>query len=91
VLIRYAAEGEAVKTEDLAQWYFRLNGFLTVPNFILHPLRKGGARTDVDVVGIRFPYRREFATLRGEIDDSEFACRDKPYLLLGESSLAGWR
>jgi len=50
--------------ERLAFWFLRLNGFLTIPNFIVHPEgpRDDGAypqQTDVDVLGVRFPFRAE--------------------------------
>jgi len=49
-----------VPSEDLAYWYLRLNGCLTIRNFIIHPeYRREGASTDADIVGVRFPYRRE--------------------------------
>jgi hypothetical protein len=54
------------KPEDLAAWYFRLNGYLAIPNFVLHR-DDGGQRTEVDVVGVRFPYRDEFGV--GNVDD----------------------
>ena len=47
-------------TERVAYWCLRLNGFLTIENFLLHN-RGGGNRTDADVVGVRFPHRREMA------------------------------
>ena len=50
-----------LNSETLTHWYFRLNGFLTIPNFIVHPDRGGGQRTDIDVLGVRFPYRSEQA------------------------------
>jgi len=67
-------------SEELATWYFRLNGFLTIPNFILHPLKRGGQRTDFDVIGVRFPYRREFEE---EHDEPEFQ-KQRPYLIFVE-------
>lgn len=39
-------------------WYLRLNGYFTMPNFIAHG--RAGARTDVDVLGVRFPYSAEY-------------------------------
>lgn len=46
--------------EDLAYWYLRLNGFMTIRNFIVHPeYRRDGAGTDADIVGVRLPFRRE--------------------------------
>lgn len=67
-------------SEELASWYFRLNGFLTMPNFILHPLTHGGQRTDFDVIAVRFPYRREFEK---EHDETEFQ-KQRPYLIFAE-------
>jgi hypothetical protein len=53
-----------ILSERLAFWFLRLNGFLTIPNFIVHPEgpREDGAypqQTDVDVLGVRFPFRAE--------------------------------
>lgn len=56
------------KAEEFASWYLRLNGFLTIPNFVLHPNRPGPQRTDADIIGIRFPFRKEFPG--GDVDDS---------------------
>jgi hypothetical protein len=50
----------ALTADDIAYWFLRLNGCLTIRNFLLHPERSGGLRTDADVVGVRFPYRREY-------------------------------
>jgi hypothetical protein len=44
--------------EQLALWYLRLNGYFTLPNFIAHA--HDGARTDVDVLGVRFPHSTEY-------------------------------
>ena len=52
--------GVVVSSEDLAYWFLRLNGCLTIRNFLLHPPRRGGLRTDADIVGVRFPHRREY-------------------------------
>jgi hypothetical protein len=48
-----------IKAEDLAYWFFRLNGFLLLNNFVIHAERKGTTGTDVDILGVRFPYRAE--------------------------------
>jgi len=48
-----------IQAERLAYWYLRLNGFLTIPNFIVHPDQGRNQGTDVDVLGVRFPYRSE--------------------------------
>lgn len=43
--------------EWLCLWYLRLNGYFTIPNFIIHG-RPGGL-TDVDVLAVRLPYSSE--------------------------------
>lgn len=53
-----------ILSERLALWFLRLNGFLTIPNFVVHPEgpREDGAypqQTDIDVLGVRFPFRAE--------------------------------
>lgn len=71
------------KAEDLAYWYLRLNGFLTIPNFILHPDRRGSQRTDADIVGLRFPFRREFEA--EGVDDSKIRFSESnPTLVFAE-------
>lgn len=45
--------------EKVAYWYFRLNGFLQIENFVVHPEKRGGQRTDADLLGVRFPNRAE--------------------------------
>jgi hypothetical protein len=45
--------------EKVAYWYFRLNGFLQIENFVVHPQRRGSQRTDADLLGVRFPFRAE--------------------------------
>jgi hypothetical protein len=45
--------------EKVAYWYFRLNGFLQIENFVVHPERRGGQRTDADLLAVRFPCRAE--------------------------------
>jgi hypothetical protein len=36
-----------------------LNGFLQIENFVVHPERRGGQRTDADLLAVRFPFRAE--------------------------------
>jgi len=60
MLVRSARNHESLDPERVAYWYFRLNGFLQIENFVVHPGRRGGQRTDADVLAIRFPYRAEF-------------------------------
>jgi len=73
-----------MKAEYLAAWYFRLNGFFAITNFVLHPSRRGSQRTDADIVGVRFPYRSEFPDSPGG-DETEFTrFSDKPYFVIAE-------
>jgi hypothetical protein len=56
------APTQAIKSltpEKVAYWYFRLNGFLQIENFVVHPERRGGQRTDADLLAVRFPFRAE--------------------------------
>lgn len=76
-------QGE-IESEKLAYWYFRLNGFLTIPNFVVHPDRGGRQRTDVDILGVRFPYRAELLE-NPMVDDEVFIkVNDKPYIIIAE-------
>src|SRR5208337_2804679 len=69
--------------ENLVNWYLRLNGFMTIPTYILHPVRPGAQRTDADIVGIRFPYRKEFPG--SDVDDRRLTLDlSKPLLVIVE-------
>jgi hypothetical protein len=50
---------ETLNPEKLVYWYLRLNGFLQIENFYVHPAGTGGARTDADLLAVRFPHRAE--------------------------------
>src|ERR1700738_2672654 len=50
---------ERLDPEKVAYWYFRLNGFFQIENFVVHPERRGGQRTDADLLAVRFPWRAE--------------------------------
>jgi hypothetical protein len=72
------------KSEVLALWYLRLNGVFTIPNFVLHPARRGSARTDADIAGVRYPFRAEFSDAPG-LDDEWFETHSqKPCAILAE-------
>jgi len=60
-----------LKPVRVAYWYFRLNGFLQIENFIVHPDQRGSQRTDADMIGVRLRYRKEFAFTRQKpmVDD----------------------
>lgn len=73
-----------MKSERLAYWYLRLNGFLTIPNFVVHPDRGGNQGTDIDVLGVRFPYRAENLE-RPMLDDVRFTrVREKSFIAIAE-------
>ena len=73
-----------VSSEALGYWFLRLNGFLTIPNFVVHPDTGSQQGTDVDVLGVRFPFRRENRR-RPMIDSDLFRRhRDKAYVALAE-------
>ena len=49
-----------VPAAKIAYWYFRLNGFQGVENFVLHPNdRKQSYRSDAYFYGVRFQYHSE--------------------------------
>src|SRR5712692_9036231 len=79
------------RTTKLAYWYFRLNGFLTMENFVVHPQNKGPHQTDADLYGVRFPHRTELKMT----DDIPFIDKNKKPLFVlveitsGECKLNG--
>lgn len=77
-----------IKTEDLAYWYFRLNGCLCLVNFLVHHERRGREGTDVDVMAVRFPYRKELALSDQPMaDHSAFDSDSKVDLIIAEVKL----
>lgn len=71
-----------VTAESIAYWYLRLNGCLTIRNFIVHPeWRREGVGTDADIIGVRFPCRREMMR-RPLVDDKWFTAHDGQVLLV---------
>jgi len=72
-----------IHSEDLAYWYLRLNGFLTIRNFIVHPDKGSNQETDVDLLGVRFPFRAENLR-RPMLDDRLFRAVPRSYIVLCE-------
>jgi len=73
-----------ISAEALAYWYLRLNGFLTIQNFVVHPDTGRNQGTDVDVLGVRFPYRAE-NLLKPMRDDEGFSqYQDRPLFVIAE-------
>ncbi len=52
-------EVKSLNPEKVAYWYFRLNGFFQIENFVVHPESSGSQRTDADLLAVRFPFRAE--------------------------------
>ena len=67
------------RAEDVARWYFRLNGFLSIPGFVVHldksraHIARDGtprfAKTEADLIGVRFVGSREMINGRDMEDD----------------------
>jgi len=76
------AKDEYFPAAQIAFWYFRLNGFLGVENFVLHPEdRKQSQKTDADFCGVRFQHRSEL----GMEDDAPFKeSRRSPSYVIAE-------
>lgn len=58
------AKEKGERSEQVASWYFRLNGFMTIPGFVVHPdLREWETpqRTEADIIGVRLPFSCEYA------------------------------
>ncbi len=57
---------------------------MTIANFVVHPDDGGRQETDVDVLGVRFPFRAE--NLRRPMKDDEWGMRyhDKPLIAITE-------
>jgi len=67
---------QLISPEKLAYWFFRLNGCLTIVNFIVHPDliqpdELHSQRTDVDILAVRFPHRCELLTSGKPMRDHE--------------------
>jgi hypothetical protein len=83
-LVRTARPVERLDPEKVAYWYFRLNGFLQVENFVVHPGRRGSQRTDADLLGVRFLHRAEFLLHHPEpLRDDEGTLRVSSVLIDG--------
>jgi len=94
--IRGRAKGR--RSEAVSEWYFRLNGFMSIHNFIVHidstisyTNSEGveiAARTDADLMGVRFPNSREVLNGRPMVDDTWITrtpeYEEKPLFILVE-------
>jgi len=74
-----------ISAEQVGYWFFRLNGCLILENFLIHHERRGNEGTDVDILGVRFPYRNELADSEQPIEDHDvFRCSEKVEIILAE-------
>lgn len=73
-----------IKAESLEYWFFRLNGFLTIRDFLVHRESSRDRGTDVDILGVRFPYRAELFNkpMKDYVTFSHI--KDRPYILIAE-------
>jgi|688.fasta_scaffold445297_3 hypothetical protein len=82
-------QGERV--EHVSNWYFRLNGILSIPGFIFHPITpKRYPLTDADLSAVRFPNSSEIIGERPMVDDillTSLANRQQKLFLLVEVTL----
>jgi hypothetical protein len=70
------SQDRAERFEIFVTWYLRLNGYFTVPSFVIHAgddltRIKGdviGNRTEVDTIALRLPYSREESGTRFPLD-----------------------
>ena len=58
--IENQARAKGERAEQVASWYFRLNGFLSIPGYVVHPDQpRRFPRTEADLMAVRFPYSVE--------------------------------
>ena len=66
------------RAEDVANWYFRLNGFFCLPAYIVHKdWRAEHPRTEADIIAVRFSQTKECIANKRLKDDKIIldACR----------------
>lgn len=64
-------------TEQLAYWFLRLNGCMTITNFVVHPDFRGGQRSEVDILATRLPHRCELFTSGAPMEDHPMFVEDE--------------
>jgi hypothetical protein len=71
------------RAEHVASWYFRLNGFLSIPGFIVHPdQQRRYPLTEADLIAVRFPNSAEWIDGCSMVDDSLLTALSSPTKLL---------
>jgi hypothetical protein len=71
--------------ERLAYWYFRLNGFLTTENFVVHPDKGANQRTDADLLAVRFEHRAENLSHPMLDDEKVASCKTFANVIIAEA------
>lgn len=71
-------------SERLAYWYFRINGFLTTENFIVHPDEGSDQRTDADLLAVRFANRSENLVSPMQDDPKVAHCKQLANIIIAE-------
>jgi len=74
---------DGIQAEQLAYWYFRLNGYFTIKGFVVHPDIGIGQQTEIDIFGVRFPHRSELL-IDVMIDDDIIIDDDKIQVVIVE-------
>ena len=70
--------------DRLSYWYLRLNGFLTIENFVVHPDAGPNQRTDADLLGVRFGHRSENLLQPMEDDKTVTAVKAYANIIIAE-------
>lgn len=73
--------------ERLAYWYFRLNGFLTTENFVVHPDVGTNQRTDADLLAVRFAHRAENLQRPMVDDPTVVSCATFANVIIAEAKI----
>jgi len=76
--------GMQIEAERLSYWFLRLNGFLTTVNFVVHPGVGRDQGTDVDILGVRFPWRGEVIEEPMQDSPAFTGVVDRPYFVIAE-------
>jgi len=71
--------------ERLAYWYLRLNGFLALPNVMIHPEVGKNPKGEIEVLGVRFPHQSELL-INFMRADERFSRTDMPLIVFGEAT-----
>ncbi|MGB3632487.1 MAG: hypothetical protein WA982_00450 [Rubrobacteraceae bacterium] len=67
------------RAEEVASWYFRLNGFLSIPGYVVHPdTPRRFPRTEADLMAVRFPHSVEKINQMPMQDDRRLTDLTKP-------------